>query len=81
MLRAFNAREGIGREADALPSKFFKPLSGGPTDGVAVGEEEFQQALEIYYGMAGWDVATGIPTEGKLEELGIGWIACELRSR
>jgi len=81
MLRAFNAREGIGREADALPSKFFKPLAGGPTDGVAVGEEELQQALEIYYGMAGWDVATGIPTEGKLEELGIGWITCELRQR
>ena len=81
MLRAFNAREGIGREADTLPSKFFKPLAGGPTDGVAVGEEELQQALQIYYGMAGWDVATGIPTEGKLEELGIGWIVCELRQR
>jgi aldehyde:ferredoxin oxidoreductase len=79
MMRAFNAREGIGREADALPRKFFKPLVGGPTDGVAVGEQELQQALELYYTMAGWDVVAGAPTEAKLEELGIGWIARELR--
>jgi len=75
MLRAFNAREGIGREADTLPKKFYEPLEGGASDGVAVDEEELQRALDTYYAMVGWDVATGIPTRGKLQELGIGWVA------
>jgi len=78
MLRAFNAREGIGRESDVLPRKFFKPLKGGPTDGVAVGKTEVQQALDTYYAIAGWDVARGIPTRAKLEELGIAWVADDL---
>ena len=25
--------------------------------------------------MAGWDVATGIPTRAKLEDLGLSWVA------
>jgi aldehyde:ferredoxin oxidoreductase len=75
MLRAFNAREGIGREADTLPKKFYEPLEGGASDGVAVDEEEVQRALETYYAMVGWDVATGIPSKEKLQELGIGWVA------
>jgi len=75
MLRAFNAREGVGREQDALPRKFFEPLVGGPTDGVALDEEEVQRALGTYYAMAGWDTAKGTPTRAKLEELGIGWVA------
>ena len=75
MLRAFNAREGIGREADRLPKKLFQALKGGPTDGVALTEEEIEQAKDLYYAMAGWDVATGTPTRSKLEELGLGWVA------
>ena len=34
MMRAFNAREGITREQDTLPEKFYqRPLEGGPTEG------------------------------------------------
>jgi len=79
MLRAFNSREGIGREADVLPEKFYKPLLGGASDGVAVGREALDRAVDTYYDMAGWDVASGTPTRGKLEELGIGWVADEMR--
>ena len=79
MMRAFNAREGIGREADTLPEKFFTaPLQGGSSDGYAVDRQVWQQALETYYGMCGWDAETGYPTRAKLEELGIGWVADEL---
>lgn len=81
MMRAFNALAGVGRDADALPRKFFTPLVGGPTDGVAVGEEELRHALDTYYAMAGWDMATGTPSEEKLEELGVGWIARQLGHR
>jgi len=79
MLRAFNAREGIGREADTLPEKFFTiPLKGGPSDGYVVDRKEWQKAIETYYAMCGWDRKTGHPTRAKLEELGIGWVADEL---
>jgi len=78
MLRAFNAREGIGREADTLPEKFFSvPLKGGRSDGYAVDRKVWQEALDTYYAMCGWDVNTGYPTRAKLEELGIGWVADE----
>ena len=34
-----------------------------------------QQAIKTFYGMMGWDMETGIPTRGKLAELGISWAA------
>jgi aldehyde:ferredoxin oxidoreductase len=77
MLRAFNAREGIGAEMDTVPPKLFIPLQGGRTDGVAVTVEEVEAARKLYYEMAGWD-AHGRPTRAKLEELALGWVADEL---
>jgi aldehyde:ferredoxin oxidoreductase len=76
LLRAFNAREGIGKEADVLPKKLFKPLEGkGPTAGVALTTEEFERARESYYRLAGCDPATGYPTPTKLADLGLDWVA------
>jgi aldehyde:ferredoxin oxidoreductase len=75
LLRTFNAREGIGRADDKLPKKMFQPLKGGASDGVAVTEAEFETALDMYYELAGWDVATGMPTKEKLEKLGFDWLA------
>jgi aldehyde:ferredoxin oxidoreductase len=75
MLRAFNARQGFTRKDDTLPRKFFRPLQGtGPTAGVAWKEEELERVKDVYYRLAGWDVATGNPTPQKLEELELGWI-------
>jgi aldehyde:ferredoxin oxidoreductase len=70
LLRAFNAREGIGRAADRLPEKMFQPLQGGASAGIALEEAEFAAALETYYDLAGWDAQTGAPTKEKLESLG-----------
>lgn len=75
MLRAFNAREGINREADVLPKKLFKALRGGATDGVKLDEQEIERAKDTYYEMSGWDIKTGIPQRAKLLELGLGWVA------
>jgi aldehyde:ferredoxin oxidoreductase len=74
MMRAYNAREGITREQDRLPKKLEKALQGGASDGVAVTIEEVEKAKDIYYSLAGWDVATGIPKPEKLAELGLEWI-------
>jgi aldehyde:ferredoxin oxidoreductase len=74
LMRAFNAREGIGKSADILPKKMFEPLTGkGPTAGVAMTTEEFEHARETYYRLAGYDPATGHPTKAKLDELGLAW--------
>jgi aldehyde:ferredoxin oxidoreductase len=75
MQRAFNARQGFTRKDDTLPKKFFKPLEGiGPTAGVAWKEEELERVKDVYYRLAGWDLATGNPTRQKLEELKLGWL-------
>ncbi|MBL7183081.1 MAG: aldehyde ferredoxin oxidoreductase family protein [Anaerolineae bacterium] len=78
LLRAFNAREGGGAEADTVPAKLLIPLQGGKSDGVAVTVEEVEEAKASYYRMAGWD-ENGCPTRGKLEELALGWVADELK--
>jgi aldehyde:ferredoxin oxidoreductase len=78
LMRAFNAREGIDRDADKLPKKLSKALVGGASDGVTVTADEVEKAKDTYYAMAGWDVATGTPKRDKLEELGLAWVADEL---
>ncbi len=75
LMRAFNAREGIGKDADVLPKKLFQPLGGkGPTAGVALTTEEFEHARDSYYRLAGFDTGTGYPTRAKLAELGLEWV-------
>jgi aldehyde:ferredoxin oxidoreductase len=76
MLRAFNAREGIGRREDRLPAKMFRLLTGtGPTAGIALDPAEVEAALDEYYRLAGWDGRTGDPTPDTLERLGLGWVS------
>ena len=77
LLRAFNAREGVGAEADTVPPKLLIPLQSGKSDGVAITAEEIETAQALYYQMAGWD-GNGRPTRAKLEELGLSWVADEL---
>lgn len=80
MLRAYNAREGIGRDQDNLPPKLFQPRVGGATDGVALDEQNLEKAKDMYYQEAGWDLSSGIPTEARLAELGLDWVADLLSS-
>lgn len=74
LMRAFNAREGVGSDADTIPPKLHVPLEGGKSDGMAVTAEEVEAAKATYYQMAGWD-EDGRPTRAKLDELGLGWVA------
>ena len=74
MMRAFNAREGVGRDQDTLPKKLFKPLKGGRSDGLVITPDELESALDLYYELAGWNKTTGNPTPTKLAELGLDWI-------
>jgi aldehyde:ferredoxin oxidoreductase len=75
--RLFIAREGITRQDDTLPRRFLEeplPEGSGPSTGSVL---ELGPMLDEYYRARGWDVETGLPTEEKLEELGLrkpaGW--------
>lgn len=79
MLRAFNAREGLTREYDTLPKRFFdEPLTGGRSDGISIPRDEFEAGLNEYYRQAGWDEADGNPTRETLESLDLAWVADEI---
>jgi len=72
MSRLYNLREGFTAADDNLPQRMFEPLQNGKLEGKAIDPQEFQQAIQLYYQMAGWDV-TGVPTQGKLAELDLLW--------
>jgi len=67
--RAFNVREGLGRESDRLPDRFTKePMPDGPGRGQVV---NLDTMLDQYYALRGWDPKTGVPTKRTLERLGL----------
>ena len=74
MMRIFNAR-GLTRENATLQKKFFRPLlCTGPTASGHYTSDEFEQMKDLYYRLAGWDLASGNPMQEELESLGRGWV-------
>jgi aldehyde:ferredoxin oxidoreductase len=73
MARAFNIREGFTMKDDWLPERFFQPQTSGALSETSVNPEELETARSMYYEMMGWG-ENGIPTKGKLSELGIEWL-------
>jgi aldehyde:ferredoxin oxidoreductase len=73
MAQAFNIREGIRSQDVVLPERLFKPFATGPLQGVALDRSAVQKARETYCQMMGWP--GGSPSEAKLGELGIDWVA------
>jgi aldehyde:ferredoxin oxidoreductase len=68
LVRLFNIREGLTKELDTLPERFFKEtLKEGHSRGRVV---ELEQLMKEYYSVRGWN-PDGIPTKEKLEELEI----------
>jgi aldehyde:ferredoxin oxidoreductase len=73
--RLFNLRAGFGRADDTLPARLLsEPVVDGPAKGHVV---DLSPMLDEYYAGRGWD-AEGIPTHGKLQELGLGWAAADV---
>jgi aldehyde:ferredoxin oxidoreductase len=69
MSRLFNTREGFTAADDALPPRMYEGIGNGPLEGERIDPFEFEAAKTLYYQVAGWDAATGIPTPAKLVEL------------
>ncbi|MCX5898722.1 MAG: hypothetical protein NTY29_11070 [Proteobacteria bacterium] len=49
--------------------------------GKALDKEKFEQLLDEYYELRGWDRDTGFPKKEKLEELGLGWVKDGLQDK
>jgi len=79
--RAIMVREGRSREYDVRCGVIAYMTSRPDRDGVMLDEEAFLKSLEEYYRIRGWDVATGWPKGGKLDELELREIADELGRR
>jgi len=71
--RMVSVRQGATRAEDRLPERLFDPLEGGLLKGNALDRKAFETCLDLYYDMLGWD-RNGVPTPGKLVELGLGWM-------
>lgn len=71
LCRLYNNREGFTRSDDSLPEKIKKqPLKFGLSKGEMISQEDLDFMLDEYYEARGWD-KNGIPSQGKLQELGL----------
>lgn len=78
LARVFNIREGLTNDDDVIPARFFTPHTSGPLKETAINPEGFKQAKETYYDMMGWP--QGLPSAGKLGELGIEWVTPQMKT-
>ena len=65
--RLFLVKAGLTRADDSLSPRMAEPMPAGPIEGETF---DLARLLDAYYATRGWD-AEGVPTPGKLTELGI----------
>ncbi|MCE4622580.1 MAG: aldehyde ferredoxin oxidoreductase family protein [Desulfurococcales archaeon] len=76
LIRAIWIRElnGWSREMDMPPAKWFKkPLTKGPHAGAKLDYDKYNQLLNYYYELRGWD-ERGVPRKETLRKLGLGFV-------
>ena len=74
LMRWYNLREGLSAADDRLPERFYQePIEGGPQAGAVLDREAFEDCLQTYYAMMGWD-ADGRPTRATLYDYGLEWV-------
>lgn len=71
LAKCFNIREAnVSRKDDYPPPRAFEPLNDAVNKGARIKKEEFDEALDAYYQVRGWD-REGRPTKEKLMQLGL----------
>jgi aldehyde:ferredoxin oxidoreductase len=79
--RAFIVKAGIRRCHDYPPRREFEePFPNGPFKGVKLDRKKYDQMLDEYYKLRGWDPSSGVPNNSKLLELSLDDIAASLAS-
>ena len=69
--RCIDAREGISRQEDTLPARFFQPFDTGKNQGKALDVKKMEEMKSTYYQLRGWNSETGLPTEDTLVNLNL----------
>ncbi len=78
--KAFNIRNGFGRKDDRLPDRVFDDeVLYGPTEGETLSRREFEEELDRYYDVRGWD-EEGTPSKNTLKRLDLPEVAEDLGS-
>ncbi len=71
LTRLINLRQGLTPQGDWLPDRVFDdPVPSGPLKGAKLDRAPFRRMVESYYKLRGWS-EDGVPTRGKLLELGL----------
>lgn len=66
--RLINMREGLTRQDDTLPARYFdEPMTGRKTKGHYIDREKFAQMLDEFYALHGWD-KEGRPPRERVKE-------------
>ena len=80
--RSFNCREGLRREHDTLPARYFTDLApGGYFGGITMDRSNLEVMKDHYYELRGWDLTTGVPTRATLKSLNLKDVADDLEKR
>jgi aldehyde:ferredoxin oxidoreductase len=75
--RAINNRLGLTRKNDKLPKALLQPYEDHPASANGYAPD-FDNMLEAYYEVRGWDSKTGYPKKEKLISLGLEWVVEDL---
>ena len=78
--KAFNLRHTNFDRKDDMPAQreIEEPIPTGPLAGWKMDIKKYNQMLDEYYELHGWDAKTSYPKRKVLEELGLGYVANDL---
>ncbi|OGP87930.1 MAG: hypothetical protein A2156_01485 [Deltaproteobacteria bacterium RBG_16_48_10] len=79
--KAFNTLHTNMARLDDLPPRRYmeEPVKSGPYKGYRCDKDKWEEMLDDFYELQGWDKATGLQTQKTLEELGMDDVAEKLR--
>jgi aldehyde:ferredoxin oxidoreductase len=78
--KSVNVRAGITRKDEMPPARFFEPIPGGRSKGMALDREKTSEMLRRHSELHGWDPQSGVPTAETLRRLGLEEIAAKPRA-
>jgi aldehyde:ferredoxin oxidoreductase len=77
LTKIYNIREGITADQDTLPERFFTdPITVGRWSNYFIDKGKFQEMIQTYYAMMGWNEA-GIPRYSTLLSSRLEWVVDE----
>jgi aldehyde:ferredoxin oxidoreductase len=79
--KAFNLRFTNFARRDDLPTPrdMSEPIPSGNLAGWKIDAEKFNKMLDEYYDLHGWDRETSFPIRGTLVDLGLEYVANDLK--